>query len=446
MLAESVISGKMQKIEIRNFGPIRDLTINVKDFSLLIGPQASGKSTVAKTIYFFKSLNDDLKKYFINSFETRDFSKFIGVYGKSIRQKFLDYFGTSFYLKDLHLKYYYSEAIWISITLEPLNKYITPNFSQKFVNRFKRLVGNAETYAKGTQRRNPAFLTTKDLIQVDSERKIFLAKINEQVDALFNETRELFFIPAGRSLLATLSDQIQYINARNLDFLTRSFVDRINLVRPLFNKSLDEIVEERRLLTNVKIDRNRIGLAESYITRILKGQYRYDREGEKILYDNDNYVRLNLSSSGQQESLWILLLIFLLILENTSVFIVIEEPEAHLYPEAQKEIVNLIALLCNQNNSQIIITTHSPYILASFNNLIFAYKVGQKNEKIVNAKINKAIWLNTERVFAAKVGDGKLRDIIDPEFHIIDSEQIDTASTMINSEFDFLFQHDQPNA
>ena len=50
----------MQKIEIKNFGPIKELKLEIKDFMLFIGPQASGKSTIAKTIFFFKSLSDDL--------------------------------------------------------------------------------------------------------------------------------------------------------------------------------------------------------------------------------------------------------------------------------------------------------------------------------------------------------------------------------------------------
>jgi predicted ATPase len=52
---------------------------------------------------------------------------------------------------------------------------------------------------------------------------------------------------------------------------------------------------------------------------------------------------------------------------------VVEEPEAYLFPVAQKQIIDLIALLANQNENQVIVTTHSPYILSSFNNLLYAY-------------------------------------------------------------------------
>ena len=118
---------------------------------------------------------------------------------------------------------------------------------------------------------------------------------------------------------------------------------------------------------------------------------------------------------------------------------VIEEPEAHLFPEAQKEISNLIALMSNVENSQVIITTHSPYILASLNNLILAHKVGSENT-IVEERINKNLWINREKVYAALVTKGQVKDIIDNELNIIQQENIDSVSGTINDEFDFLFQ------
>ena len=219
----------------------------------------------------------------------------------------------------------------------------------------------------------------------------------------------------------------------------RTFLDKINIVRPIFNKSLSDIIKERRLLTQYEIDYNKTKLADEIISKILRGKYQYDKDGEKIFYETNKYVKLNFSSSGQQESLWILLLLFIIILEKQNVFIVIEEPEAHLFPEAQKEISNLIALMSNVENSQVIITTHSPYILASLNNLILANKVGSENIN-VEKRINKNLWINRDKVYAALVTKGQVKDIIDNELNIIQQENIDSVSGTINDEFDFLFQ------
>ncbi|MFQ3575774.1 MAG: AAA family ATPase [Cytophagales bacterium] len=429
----------MQRIEIKNFGPIKELNLEIKDFSIFIGPQASGKSTIAKTIFFFKSLNDEMVKYFIDSIEKNDFSKALGTYAKLIRKKYLDYFGSSTHLNDLHLKYFFTETIFISITVETSENFITPKFSKQFEDEFKKLIREGVAFSNSIIKRNQALLTSKELLQIDSEKRKFVTYVKGKINKIFQEDRELIFIPAGRSLVATLSEQLQLISSRNLDFLMRTFLDRINVVRPIFKKSLSEIVEERRSLTEYEIDYENTKLAEEIIGKILKGKYQFDKEGEKIFIESNKYVKLSFSSSGQQEALWILLLLFLIILEKQNVFIVIEEPEAHLFPEAQKEISKLIALMSNVEHTQVMITTHSPYILASINNLILAEKVGADNPN-VSERINQNLWVKIEKVYAAMVSDGEVEDIIDSELRLIQQERIDTVSREINDEFDFLFQ------
>jgi len=43
-----------EKIIIKNFGPLKQLELDLKEIMVFIGPQASGKSTIAKLIHFFK--------------------------------------------------------------------------------------------------------------------------------------------------------------------------------------------------------------------------------------------------------------------------------------------------------------------------------------------------------------------------------------------------------
>ena len=62
----------------------------------------------------------------------------------------------------------------------------------------------------------------------------------------------------------------------------RTFVNKINLLRPLFHQSLNNLITARQVLTQSAIDFNRIRLAEKMIHRILKGKYQCDQDGEKI--------------------------------------------------------------------------------------------------------------------------------------------------------------------
>ena len=45
----------MEKIEIKNFVGIKDITLEVKQINILIGSQASGKSIIAKLLFYFKN-------------------------------------------------------------------------------------------------------------------------------------------------------------------------------------------------------------------------------------------------------------------------------------------------------------------------------------------------------------------------------------------------------
>ncbi len=44
----------MQKICIRNNGPVKNFEMEVEKFNLLIREQVTGKSTIAKSVYFLK--------------------------------------------------------------------------------------------------------------------------------------------------------------------------------------------------------------------------------------------------------------------------------------------------------------------------------------------------------------------------------------------------------
>ena len=50
----------MPKLTINNLGPVSACEIEIKDFMVFTGPQASGKSTIAKSIFFFNNLNNIL--------------------------------------------------------------------------------------------------------------------------------------------------------------------------------------------------------------------------------------------------------------------------------------------------------------------------------------------------------------------------------------------------
>ena len=179
------------------------------------------------------------------------------------------------------------------------------------------------------------------------------------------------------------------------------------------------------------------------ITKILRGEYRYDRDEERLYYSDTEYVKLSLSSSGQQEAVWILQLIFSLMLNNTRATLVIEEPEAHLFPEAQMYMVWLMALFANQEGNRLIVTTHSPYILTSLNNLLYAEQVGKVAEReSVEKIIPSSYWLDFDRLSVNLIGEGEISSILDRSIKQIKAEMIDSVSGILNEQYEQLLDLD----
>ncbi|MBR5655428.1 MAG: AAA family ATPase [Prevotella sp.] len=86
--------------------------------------------------------------------------------------------------------------------------------------------------------------------------------------------------------------------------------------------------------------------------------------GERIVHPGQGYVYLKNASSGQQESIRILQDAFLSIYQGNKLLRIVEEPEAHLFPEAQMATIQLLLLMLNSSPSgHLILTTNSPYTL-----------------------------------------------------------------------------------
>ena len=130
---------------------------------------------------------------------------------------------------------------------------------------------------------------------------------------------------------------------------------------------------------------------------------------------------------------------------NKKAFInIVEEPEQNLFPISQMQMIKCLVSFCNQNaDNKLIISTHSPYVLATINNLILASKVGVVFPDKICSKVDKQFWLNYDDVFAGIVREGTVEQIIDTEFEMIQMEQIDSVSREINEEFDFLYQYER---
>ena len=118
----------------------------------------------------------------------------------------------------------------------------------------------------------------------------------------------------------------------------------------------------------------------------------------------------------------------------------IEEPESNLFPTQQKKVLLYLAsLLKAKNKPDIMISTHSPYVLTSINNLLFAGEL-YASKKVDKSKLENIIpqkySLNPSEFNAYLIKNGEVIDMIDDG--LINADVIDEASTQIMDEFSAL--------
>ena len=419
----------MERIVINKLGPIKYCDLQINDFMVFTGPQAAGKSTIAKSIFFFNNIKNlmlmQFNKRFLGENITLNLS-FENRLIREIRSNFLQTFGTTWCMdNDMSMEYYYTDTVYIKISLKnnPVSlNYIWIDFSEKL----------------------SAFLNSFDAVQLDL---LTHARDNEaikkSIEALFGNSEEIIYIPAGRSMMTLFSSQLMFMYSvmsddqkRSLDYCTQNYLERIMQLKPSFSNSVQTLIKNKIELTDIKIDKENLQQCADLMRQILQGEYRNIDGEERLQVAQKRYVKINFASSGQQEAVWILNVVFYYLLNNKKAFFIIEEPESHLFPNAQKLIAEFISLAKNGGN-KVLLTTHSPYILGTINNMLYANRISKEvGRKKLAQIIHPLKWIDFQKMSAYYVDAGSIQSCMDTEFEEIDNDVIDGASDEINSDFE----------
>ena len=399
----------MQKIIIHQLGPVEHCELEINDFMIFTGPQASGKSTIAKSVFFFKNIRKLLvsqirKRYTVLSYLPDDNSMELSLKGRLLREvraNFLQIFGSTWCMSnDMQLQYYYTEDVSIKVSLK--EDQISPNYIWiEFSKSLLDFLNHIEQEIKGK------------LIYTD------ISFFSEEIDRFFEDDEEIVYVPAGRSMITLLSTQLNYIYSsmddeqkRTMDYCTRNYMERILQLKTGFSLSPEQMIAQQINLTDVKINKKLLYQMAELMYKILGGEYRSVNGEERLLISDDHYVKINFASSGQQESVWILNVIFYYILHNKKTYFIIEEPESHLFPNAQKLIAEFIAMAQNNGQNGVFITTHSPYILGTINNLLYANKIASfVNRSELQQIVASDKWISFEKISAFYIEKGMIQEM-----------------------------------
>ena len=396
-----------EKIVIENFSIIKKMELDVGKFVLLIGPQASGKSLVAKIDYF---MNECISTLFVKSLAK---AASLAEFEKDIQREFSALFPSYLWL-DSKFSISRKKGREFYFTISRSNRKITNLLKVKYSENIKNTYEHLLDVVK-SEKKDSNWLLWFTLQDVFVKNK--MSSINWMTKG--------FFIPAGRSFFSAIHDNLFTLLSSNLDEDDSSSSTSLANIDPfmkIFGRNYEAI--KGRTLTNRFLNNNSV-------SGILKGRY-VRNKGKDFIESRGKLIRVENTSSGQQEVLPMLMTI--LSYANQSVPVpysskcfYIEELEAHIFPESQKQIVDLVASLFNNNYGKIgfVLTTHSPYVATALNNIIM--KSGRKGIRYAKSDF-----------MAYEINNGEIKNIIEPETGLIDANIIDSVSSIIAEEFDKL--------
>lgn len=126
-----------------------------------------------------------------------------------------------------------------------------------------------------------------------------------------------------------------------------------------------------------------------------------------------------------------------------SISFILEEPEQNLFPKTQVVLFDDIITCCNADHpSSVFITTHSPYLLAAANILLFKGKLKrlgiapQQLQEITGTEI----FIDDRDFTAYTVSGGTCHSVIDEKTHLIKENELDSASEYNAEIFDRLYK------
>jgi len=395
----------MKHLHLENIGPITIVDIDLKRYNIFIGPQSSGKSTIAKMISFctwiekraLTTLSEDV---FSNE---QEFIEHVEEY-----HKMHDYFNEKSVLEynsqNIHILYKDSK-LSIKILEKTSYKrkkilYIPSDRNLVAMPRLDRLV--VET---NTNLRSFIFDWFDARGAYDKSHRLSILDLN----------MEYYYDKDAKKVS---QDRIIHTNGKTYDIALSDASSGLQSITPLallLSYYTNQYFADYGKTTSYKKDEEKKELEEKI--GILYPVIIEDAQNAKGLYN-----------AIERRSL------FNKLTTPHSTDFIIEEPEQNLFPEAQESLLywTIERIKDPERANSIVITTHSPYILFALNNCLIGGLVGDKLES--QALQSRKSWLRPSDVAVYEIHDGALKSIQD-EDGLLDNNYLNLAYKKISAEY-----------
>ena len=390
----------MCTLKIKNIGPIKKIEMAINKVTFLLGPQSSGKSTVAKVLCHCQWIE---KRCYTN-FEEES-AKFIQ--GTNFVDGFVEYYRLAGYFRD--------------------DSYI-------------RYEGNFITleYAEGKLKilKNEGFMydwfEARDYLKKLDLEQIVERHVRYEYEA--SSSRELIFDSDVSEIeLKNASSGLQSVVPLMMvsTYILRDIYRRY---KPLSSEQLLQLSKATEVVKRVTDELN------AYLERQKKagdvGELRIkvdeakDNQILRAILERDPRVQ-DLMSSLNKEFFY----------KRSDIYI--EEPEQNLFPDAQQRYVYWLMQQIQDPNRQhsAFVTTHSPFVLFSLNNCLMGGLTGDKLSEMEKADcLSRESWINPELVTVYEIHDGELLRIQESS-GLLMQNYLNRAYGKINAEFMTLLDH-----
>lgn len=424
-----------RSIYINNVGPItNEVKLELKRFNVFIGPQSSGKSTIAKLISTFSWLEKEActtlsenilpdKKDFIAFIE--DYHRIHGYFdkNKSVVKYESDYV-TIIYEKgkfSVELKPNCTDYERVKVSYVPSDRnVITLRDIEKRelgeTNFRSFLFDWLEARRAFDSQRMADMLSLDVKYYYDKERTQYQDRITHHNGQSYDIS--LYDASSGLQSAVPLIVLLTYLK----DMYYENYGKEISFESQTRENELIVRLIEKLLVPYVQHDENEtpVAIFRRVSTEMVNGHHEYRQYFENIQKSLNNL-------NGPH-----------------SISHIIEEPEQNLFPQTQGDLVQYIISSCNteEHLSSAVITTHSPYLLAMLNILIMAGIL--LDSGVDESQINDILPLNSairpSDIDVYTVGGGTCESIINGTTGLIDQNHLDTASEYNAEIFDKLYR------
>lgn len=393
----------MAKITIKYVGPIKEVTLDIKRINVFMGPQSTGKSTIAKII----SQALWAEKNFLTMGEEYDFYRGLLDFHKMDKSYFSNPKAEIVYESQwcvIRMKYEEGKHTLKTVYEKRKNEKLYHNTKIEYIPSERNFVASIENIHKYTETYNSTIGFLNDWYAAKSSYK----------------ERNRFKVD-----LPDLSFSYQYKESEERDIIQVADIEVTLQSGSSGQQSLLPLllVAEEVMVSTYKKQR-RVSPAE--LSRIKKKVPGLEPVID-LLFTAIKDDKKKLAEEGLDHILWRLIGYQA---DYGCTHLVVEEPEQNLYPSTQRGLVQrLVSYLTNDSERQhtLTITTHSPYILYALNNCMLAGLVELKNANAIK-KLADTIRINPDEVGLWLLKDGVLKSLQNSDTSLLTQD-------FFNSEF-----------